>query len=81
MCSAYTELEKITNATTPEITTTQKVTEAPETTTQISTLDISNDVKNLSSQVEDLESQLSKGAFLFLSMYDLLAYLIIFYTP
>ena len=33
-------------------------------TTQISTVDISNDVKNLSNQVVDLENQLSQGKLL-----------------
>ena len=57
----HTEVDKTTIATTAEITTTDKVTEATERTTQISTVDISNDVKNLSTQVVDLENQLSKG--------------------
>ena len=73
-------MEKTTNATTPESTTTEKVTEATETTTQISALDISNDVKNLSTQVVDLENQLSKGVYFFLLIFDLLDNLF-FFTP
>ena len=58
-------MEKATNTTIAETSTTEKITEAIETTTQISNLEISNDVKNLSSQMTDMENQLSQGVLSF----------------
>ena len=64
-------MEKATNATIAETTTTEKITETTETTTQISNLAISNDVKNLSSQMTDMENQLSQGVLSFKFRYFL----------
>ena len=68
-------MEKATNATIAETTTTEKITEATETTTQISNLAISNDVKNLSSQMTDMENQLSQGGLVCLFSHFWLVFL------